>query len=93
MNKIILFTTQGCEGCVIAERLLKRVVENKNIKLEVNDVYDYINASEQNKHFISRYFINDYPTTVFMRDNEVLTKCIGTMSMAQIEELIKYYYL
>lgn len=91
MNNVIrLVTTEGCEGCKIAENIIKKVIEKpdfSNIKLEKIDCLD-INY----RQFINRYFINDYPTIVFIKDNDVLAKYVGTMSESILIDKIKYWF-
>lgn len=88
---IRLITTEGCEGCNILRNLLYRAIEesgHENIVVEEIDCQDTKYTS-----FLKRYFINDFPTMVFIYDNNVLTKFVGTMTVSEIKYNInKWFY-
>ena len=62
-NIIRLITTEGCEGCAIAERLIEKAISvaEVEIHLEVIDCLDpyYYDFIRQNN-------ITDYPTTLYI---------------------------
>ena len=85
MNVIRLITTEGCEGCVIAERLIKKAISVAKVKiyLEVIDCLDpyYYDFIKQNN-------ITDYPTTLYIVNGKVIDKTIGTMTLERFEQKI-----
>lgn len=74
MNKLILITTEGCEGCVIARNNIRDAI--KETKKEINFVIKDVN--EIDKKLIKQLRITDYPATLFFKDNELRYKAIGT---------------
>lgn len=85
MNAIRLITTEGCEGCAIAERLIKKAISVAKVKiyLEVIDCLDpyYYDFIKQNN-------ITDYPTTLYIVNGKVIDKTIGTMTLERFEQKI-----
>ena len=84
-NAIRLITTEGCEGCAIAERLIKKAISVAKVKiyLEVIDCLDpyYYDFIKQNN-------ITDYPTTFYIVNDKVIDKTIGTMTLKRFEQKI-----
>lgn len=87
---IRLIVTDGCESCKIAEDIIRKAIKQStftHIEIEI------INGVNNNyKQFINRYFIHDFPTIVFMRQNNVLTKFVGTNTVSNLVKEIKYWY-
>ena len=75
-NVIRLITTEGCEGCAIAERLIEKAISvaEVEIHLEVIDCLDpyYYDFIRQN------YIVND----------KIIDKTIGTMTLKRFEQKI-----
>ena len=84
-NIIRLITTEGCEGCAIAERLIEKAISvaEVEIHLEVIDCLDpyYYDFIKQNN-------ITDYPTTLYIVNDKVIDKTIGTMTLKRFEQKI-----
>lgn len=74
MNKIVLITTKGCEGCNIMHKNIKQALENTSKKIEyiTKDILDLTKA-EKNK--LKSY---DFPTVLFVRNSRIVRKEIGT---------------
>lgn len=91
MNDIIyLITTKGCEGCKIAERLIKEAINKStftHIQLKIIDCLD-----DNYKQLIKDNNITDFPTMLFVRENYVLYKYIGTSPIHKIINLIQYWF-
>ena len=85
-NVIRLITTEGCEGCRIAENLTEKAISISDFEItfEVVDCLDpyYWDFIETNK-------ITDYPTTVYMIDDKVKKITIGTMNVNKIVQHIQ----
>ena len=84
-NVIRLITTEGCEGCAIAERLIEKAISvaEVEIHLEVIDCLDpyYYDFIKQNN-------ITDYPTALYIVNDKVIDKTIGTMTLKRFEQKI-----
>ena len=74
MNKIVLITTEGCEGCSIMRYSINSALlySSKEIEFEVKDVSE-INGAERHK-----LKLTDFPTTLFYIDGNLVRKEIGT---------------
>lgn len=88
MNKILLLTTKGCEGCFIMENNTTQAVDNssKNIKLIVKDKYDV------SKVFLKENKIVDFPTVLFMKDEKVIFKYAGSMPSIVVSRWIDIHF-
>lgn len=75
-NVIRLVTTEGCQGCIIAINLIAKAIKKSHYKDIDFQIIDCLN--EEYRQFINRYFITDYPTMVFIKDDKVLVKYEGT---------------
>ena len=75
MNKIVLVTTKGCEGCNIMNNSIKQALKctSKKIEYVVKDV------KELTKEEKVKIKASDFPTTVFYRNGRITRKQIGTM--------------
>lgn len=74
MNKIVLITTKGCEGCSIMNNSIKQALNNtnKNIEYVIKDIED-LNKKEKSKIKTS-----DFPTTIFYKNNRITRQEVGT---------------
>lgn len=75
MNKILLITTEGCEGCVIAKRNIEEAIKQskKSITFEVRE------CKEVTKKYIRTFGIKDFPAILFFKDDEFKFKKIGSV--------------
>ena len=66
-RKILIITTKNCFGCSIAINNTQTVIakSSKEIALEIKDF------TELPKRLIHKYRAYDYPTTVFLEDDNV----------------------
>ena len=83
LNEIILFTTEGCEGCKIAERLINKAIEQSGIDInfEVRPIENSIFGN-----LAKLYLIDDFPTALFSKRGKVVGKIVGTTT---VDEIIK----
>lgn len=74
MNKIVLVTTKGCEGCNIMHKSIKQALDctSKKIEYVVKDI------TELTKEEKSKLKTSDFPTTVFYKNNRITRKEVGT---------------
>ena len=74
MNKIVLVTTKGCEGCNIMHKSIKQALDctSKKIEYVVKDVTE---LTKEEKSKLKTY---DFPTTLFYKDARLVRKEIGT---------------
>lgn len=77
MNKILLITTKGCEGCSIMNSSIERALlaTSKEVTFEKIDSKDLLS---KDKKFYNSLKLRDFPTTVFLKDNIVTRKEVGT---------------
>lgn len=89
MNKILLITTIGCEGCKIQDRIIQEALKDiDGVSYEKHDEYFLTDKVKK------QYAINDYPATLFIRTkpnkhDEILKKIIGTTTKQDIINKIK----
>ena len=74
MNKIILITTKGCEGCTIMHKSIKQALNNTSKKIE----YVTKDITELSKDEKSKLKTSDFPTTIFYRNNRITRQEVGT---------------
>lgn len=74
MNKIVLITTKGCEGCNIMHKNIKQALENTSKKIEyiTKDISDLTKAEK------AKLKSSDFPTTLFYKDTRLVRKEVGT---------------
>lgn len=75
MNKIILITTEGCEGCAIAKRNIEEAIKQskKSIDFEIRD------CKEVTKKYLRTFGIIDFPAILFFKDEEFKLKKVGSV--------------
>ena len=74
MNKIVLVTTKGCEGCNIMHKSIKQALNNTSKKIE----YVTKDITELSKDEKSKLKTSDFPTTIFYRNNRITRQEVGT---------------
>ena len=74
MNKIVLITTKGCEGCSIMRYSINSALlySSKEIEFEVKDVSEMSGTEKY------RLRLTDFPTTLFYKDGNLVRKEVGT---------------
>lgn len=84
-NVIRLITTEGCEGCIIAERLINKAIS----VAEVDIFFEVIDCLDPYYYdFIRQNNITDYPTTLYIVNDKVVDKTIGTTTLKRFEQKI-----
>lgn len=82
MNKIILITIEGCEGCKIMNNVINKALSFLAIPIKF-DKLDYTSLS---KDFIDTYDITDFPTTLFIKDDVLKAKIVGTANVKTVSD-------
>lgn len=78
MNKtnkfhIFLVTTEGCVGCKVMEKIIRKVLDKtNNISFHVSDYTKFRHKKKELDKF------RDFPTTLFVNDGEVKSRIVGT---------------
>lgn len=88
MNKIILITTKGCEGCVIARNNIKEAIKStsKKVSLEIRD------CEEATKKYIRTFGIRDFPAILLFKDEELKVKHTGSIPTIVILRWIDIHF-
>lgn len=87
MNKIIVITTKGCEGCSIAKQHIESAIlqSSKEITREWIDRADAKELVKQNK-------IKDFPAVLYVVDDIIKYKAIGSYPTAIYLRWIDMYF-
>ncbi len=88
MNKILILTTEGCEGCSIVKTIINELISacKVDIKLEIKDWH------EMTRDFIVSHKIKDFPAVLYIINGKVVNKAIGTYPSAVYLRWIDIYF-
>lgn len=76
-------TTKGCEGCKIINDLIKQTLLNyEDIEYEVKD------KSEVSDKLLKANYVNDFPATFLIRNDEIKFVFVGTRPVPVIARYI-----
>lgn len=75
MNKIMLITTEGCQGCAIARNSIKDAISQTKKSI----TFEERNSTEVKKKFLRTFGIIDFPAILFFKDEELKVKKIGSV--------------
>ena len=77
MNKILLITTKGCKGCSIMRESIEHalIATKKEITFKEIDSKDLFAT---NKELYNSLNLKDFPTTVFLKEENIVRKEIGS---------------
>ena len=75
MNRIMLITTKGCEGCTIARNSIKDAISQTKKSI----AFEEIDVNEVNKKFLKTFDIEDFPAILFFKDKKLKFKRIGSV--------------
>lgn len=86
-RKILIITTKNCLGCTIQTEHVQTAIakSSKDICLEIKDFKDVP------KRIIYDNKINDYPATLFIVDDVVKFKYVGSIPVIMIQRYIDVY--
>ena len=89
MFKILILTTEGCEACDIAKcNVNAAIVQSSNIEI-TREVKDW---HEMDKSFINANKIKDFPAVLYICDDIVVNKTIGTYPSIVYLRWINMYF-
>ena len=88
INKILLITTEGCEGCTIMKHNLEYACKQVSRSFEVG-IYDRFDVLST---VLKRYGVTDFPTLLMFSKGELLHKYTGTMPIPVIVRWIDIYF-
>lgn len=74
MNKIVLVTTKGCEGCNIMHKSIKQALDCTSKKIEYV-TKDVMELTKEEKSKLKTY---DFPITLFYKNNRITRQEVGT---------------
>ena len=77
-NKVVLITTKGCEGCVIARNIIKDAIEEHSKVV----AFKQKTFEELGKKRLAELRIRDFPAILFYKDEVLVHKHIGTAPLA-----------
>lgn len=87
MNRIVIITTEGCEGCEI----MKRIVSNAYLEAKIENTsfgcYDF--KEQEVENLVADNNIKDFPTTLFIKDNQVIDTILGSLPKEDIINKIR----
>lgn len=89
MNKtnkfhIFLVTTEGCVGCKVMEKIIRRALDKTdNIAFHVSDYTRFRHKKRELDKF------RDFPTTLFVNDGEVKSRIVGTQPEYYVVDKIR----
>lgn len=88
LNTIIIITTEGCIGCQIMIDIVTNAINesNKDIELIVSS-HEFIS-----KEFLKNNNIKDFPSTVFVSNNEIKGILVGTVNSSVVKDKINKYF-
>ena len=75
MNRIMLITTKGCEGCTIARNSIKDAISQTKKSIS----FEEIDVNEVNKKFLKTFDIEDFPAILLFKDEKLKVKKIGSV--------------
>ena len=88
MNKILILTTEGCEACEIAKRNVDIAMSQATTEIMIQ-VDDWHKVS---KDFIIKNHIKDFPTVLYIIDDKVIHKAVGSYPSAVYLRWIDMYF-
>ena len=88
MNKILILTTEGCEACEIAKRNVDIAMSQATTEIMIQ-VDDWHKVS---KDLIVKNKVKDFPTVLYIIDDKVIHKAVGSYPSAVYLRWIDMYF-
>ena len=88
MNKILILTTEGCEACDIAQRNVDIAMSQATTEIMIQ-VDDWHKVS---KDLIVKNKVKDFPTVLYIIDDKVIHKAVGSYPSAVYLRWIDMYF-
>lgn len=87
-NKILVITTEGCEACEIAKNNI--LIAKADSKVDINVQVE--NHKNLDKEFLKRNNIKDYPTVLYIINDIIIKKAVGSFPSAVYLRWIDMYF-
>lgn len=84
-SKLLLIVTEGCEACRIANNLTEAAISNSNVDI----VYEVTDVKQASSALLKKAKVKDFPTTILIKNDDVIDSYSGTKPIAFIERKIK----
>lgn len=88
MFKILIITTEGCEGCNIAKRNIENAILQTSKPITI-DTMDYHKVPVK---IISKYKVKDYPAVLYFINDTCVSRSIGSYPVAVYLRWIDMYF-
>ena len=88
MNNILILTTEGCEACEIAQRNVDIAMSQATTEIMIQ-VDDWHKVS---KDLIVKNKVKDFPTVLYIIDDKVIHKAVGSYPSAVYLRWIDMYF-
>ena len=88
MIEVIKFGAEWCGPCKMYEPILENLKEKYDAKTPADVSIMSIDIDE-NPDMASKYSIRNIPTTLFMKEGNVVLKKVGVIQPAEFEDIIK----
>ena len=88
MIEVKLITTEGCEACKIQDKILQRALPTAGKSAIMYTRLDC--KDERVKELVKKYNrpIHDFPTTIILKNEELITHIEGTCTSKRITDII-----
>lgn len=88
-KKILVITTSGCIGCEIQQKnVFEAIKQTYKVDTIIQESLDWKKVS---RTLLKQCAVKDYPTTIFLIDNEPRFKCLGSYPVPVIVRWIDLY--
>ena len=89
VKKILLITTIGCLGCDVQNRNIDEAIKQFKLKYKLSkEVKDW---RKVDRSLLKQINVKDFPTTVFLVNDKIRFKCVGSYPTAVIVRWIDLY--
>lgn len=88
-NRVVLITTEGCEACMFMQRIVAKAYSDAKVEDTSIGVYDV--QDREVEDLIIKNDIKDFPTTLFIKDGQVIDKVLGTCTKEEVFAKIKHF--
>lgn len=97
MNKLLLITTKGCEACKIQERIIDSAIKLSIDKYHIDFKISIFSESNSIKYVQNlsnvELMITDFPTTVFLINDNYKTHVVGTCTKEHLMHLFDEFFI